>query len=209
LRHLIRRIRKRWPAIKILVRGDSHYGNGAVLDALEDMACDYILGFSINEKLKAIAEPWREQCRRRKSDRQKLRRFHSSAYRAKRWRQNRKVIARIEATAAGTDARIIVTNIQGRGKTLYEKVYCARGAAENLIKDWKLYTRADKTACHRWPANQFRVRPGRHGSYPCRLDRPHSCTSAPTGCCMACAGRRLESDRFWWNHQKRESASTS
>ena len=57
----------------------------------------------------------------------------------------------------GSDARFIVTNLEGRSKHLYEKVYCARGAAENLIKDFKLYTRADKTACHRWQANQFRL----------------------------------------------------
>ena len=28
---------------------------------------------------------------------------------------------------------------------------------ENLIKDLKLYTRSDKTACTRWQANQFRL----------------------------------------------------
>ena len=57
----------------------------------------------------------------------------------------------------GTDARLIVTNLPGRGKILYEKAYCARGAMENLIKDNKLYTRADKTASNRWQANQFRL----------------------------------------------------
>ena len=57
----------------------------------------------------------------------------------------------------GTDVRFIVTNLEGRGKTLYEKVYCRRGAAENLIKDMKLTTRSDKTACSRWQANQFRL----------------------------------------------------
>ena len=55
------------------------------------------------------------------------------------------------------DARFIVTNLEGRGKTLYEKVFCARGAAENLIKDMKRFTRSDKTACSRWQANQFRL----------------------------------------------------
>jgi len=48
-------------------------------------------------------------------------------------------------------------NLEGHGKHLCEKVYCKRGAAENLIKDWKLGLRADKTACHRWEANQFRL----------------------------------------------------
>ena len=57
----------------------------------------------------------------------------------------------------GTDVRFVVTNLIGRAKHLYEKVYCARGIAENLIKDFKLHTRADKTACHRWQANQMRL----------------------------------------------------
>jgi hypothetical protein len=43
----------------------------------------------------------------------------------------REVIARVEATEMGTDARFIVTNLTGRGKVLYEKVYCARGRMEN------------------------------------------------------------------------------
>ena len=73
------------------------------------------------------------------------------------WSHNEKVIARVEATALGTDARFVVTNLPGRAKILYEKVYCARGRMENLIKDMKLYTRSDKTACSRWEANQFRL----------------------------------------------------
>ena len=40
---------------------------------------------------------------------------------------------------------------------LYEKIYCARGRMENLIKNMKLYTRSDRTSCHRWEANQFRL----------------------------------------------------
>jgi len=117
------------------------------------------LGFAINAKLKAISQPWREQCRRRRRvpERATVRRFHTFTYHGARWSRAHKVVARIEATAGGTDARFIVTSLRGRGKHLYEKVYCARGAAENLIKDLKLYTRADKTACHRWQANQFRL----------------------------------------------------
>jgi hypothetical protein len=67
------------------------------------------------------------------------------------------VNARVEATSLGTDARFVVTNLPGRGKHLYEKVYCQRGRAENLIKDMKFATRSDKTACWRWQANQFRL----------------------------------------------------
>jgi len=67
------------------------------------------------------------------------------------------VIARVEATQQGSDVRYIVTNLTGRGKHLYEKIYCARGKMENLIKEHKLYTKSDRTSCHRWQANQFRL----------------------------------------------------
>jgi hypothetical protein len=158
LRHLIRRIRKHWPRVRILVRGDSHYLSPETLDFLQASDCDYILGLAINETLKQTAAPWLAQCDvRRCPSRHKVRRFHQFQYAAGSWSQTQKVIARIEATDLGTDARFIVTNLPGRGKMLYEKLYCQRGAAENLIKDMKRTLRSDKTACSRWEANQFRL----------------------------------------------------
>ncbi|MCR4301865.1 MAG: IS1380 family transposase [Sulfuricaulis sp.] len=158
LRHVIRRIRKHWPKVAILVRGDSHYCSPETLDVLEEMRCDYILGLAINTTLKEIAAPWLVQCDMRRDPRvRKVRRFHQFRYAAGSWGRAHKVIARIEATDLGSDARFIVTNLEGRAKTLYEKVYCQRGTAENLIKDMKRATRSDKTACSRWQANQFRL----------------------------------------------------
>lgn len=158
LRSVIRRIRRHWPRVRILIRGDSHYCAPEVLDLMHQLRCDYILGLAINARLDTLAKPWRERCRmRRRPDQTRMRRFHSFTYQAGSWRRPQKVIARIEATLSGTDSRFIVTNLQGRGKHLYEKVYCDRGQMENLIKDIKLYTRSDKTACSRWQANQFRL----------------------------------------------------
>ena len=158
LRHVIARIRKHWPHVEILVRGDSHYCSEPALALLEAMRCDYIIGFAINSKLLEIAAPWREQCDMRRSRmKPTVRRFHQLPYKAREWSRSRKLVARVEATDMGTDVRFIVTNLEGRGKTLYEKVFCARGAAENLIKDMKRCTRSDKTACSRWEANQFRL----------------------------------------------------
>lgn len=158
LRHVIRRIRKHWSRVAILVRGDSHYCSEPALALLEDMDCDYIIGFAINSKLLEIAAPWREQCDWRRSKfKPTVRRFHQLPYRAREWSRSRKLVARVEASALGTDVRFIVTSLEGRGKTLYEKVFCARGTCENLIKDMKRFTRSDKTACSRWQANQFRL----------------------------------------------------
>jgi len=158
LRHVIGRIRMRWPKVKILIRGDSHYCGEPVIALLKRLGCDYILGLAINNRLAAMAAPWKQLCDRLRSTwRPKVRRFHQFQYAAESWSEERKVIARVEATDTGTDVRFIVTNLEGRGKVLYEKVYCARGSMENLIKDMKLYTRSDKTACSRWQANQFRL----------------------------------------------------
>jgi hypothetical protein len=129
-----------------------------VLDLLRRLKCDYSLGLPVNATLALMAQPWLEQCRWRwKPALTKVRRFHQFQYAAGSWSHHEKVIARVEATALGTDARFVVTNLCGRAKILYEKIYCARGRMENLIKDMKLYTRSDKTACSRWQANQFRL----------------------------------------------------
>ncbi len=42
-------------------------------------------------------------------------------------------------------------------KALYEKLYCAHGQAENLIKAHKLHLASDRTSCHKATANQFRI----------------------------------------------------
>ena len=156
--HVIHRIRRHWPNVRILIRGDSHFCAPEVLNLLRRLRCDYILGLSINPKLTALARPWQEQCENKlKPSRPKVRRFHQFTYKAGSWAAPEKVIARVEATKLGKDTRFVVTNLPGRVKILYEKVYCARGSMENLIKDMKLYTRSDKTACSRWQANQFRL----------------------------------------------------
>jgi hypothetical protein len=159
LRHIIRRIRHHWPRVEIAVRGDGHYGTPEVMDLLEDRGCGYILGLPGNARLSEIGQPWCEDAavRRVRSHKDKVRRFFQTGYQAKSWSRERRVIARVEATARGTDVRFVVTNLPGRGKLLYEKVYCARGRMENMIKDHKLYTKSDRTSCHRWEANQFRL----------------------------------------------------
>jgi hypothetical protein len=86
LAHVIHRIRRRWPQVAILMRGDGHYCAPEVLDLLRQKRCDYILGLSRNKTLDALAEPWREQCRWRwKPGIGKVRRFHQVQYAAESW----------------------------------------------------------------------------------------------------------------------------
>ena len=159
LRHVIRRIRRNWPRVKIMVRGDSHYCAPQVLDLLDKEVCHFSLGLSINKKLKALAAAWCEDVAMRRAISKKpvVRRYFQTSYQAGSWSKPVKVIARVEATEKGVDVRFVVTDLPGRAKNHYEKVYCRRGRMENMIKDYKLYTRADRTSCHRWEANQFRL----------------------------------------------------
>ena len=159
LQHVIRRIRHSWPRVQITVRGDGHYGTPEVMDLLEEQGCGYILGLPTNARLKLIGQPWCEDAavRRALSGRDKVRRFFQAGYRAKSGSRERRIAARVEATSKGADIRFIVSNLPGPAKVLYEKIYCARGRMENMIKDHKLYTKSDRTSCHRWEANQFRL----------------------------------------------------
>ena len=159
LRHVIGRIRRHWPRVEIAVRGDGHYGTPEVMDLLEDQGHGYIPGLPGNARLSEIGQPWCEDAalRRVQSGKDKVRRFFQTGYQAKSWSRERKVVARVEATARGTDVRFVVTNLPGRAKLLYERVCCARGRMENMLKEHKLYTKSDRTSCHRWEANQFRL----------------------------------------------------
>ena len=95
--------------------------------------------------------------RRARLGKDKVRHFFHTGYRARSWSRERTVIARVEATSKGADIRFIVTNLSARAKVLCEKLYYARGRMENMIKEHKLYTKSDRTSCHRWEANQFRL----------------------------------------------------
>ena len=45
----------------------------------------------------------------------------------------------------------------GRSEARYEKIYCARGQAENYIKSWKRHLASDRTSCSKANANQMRL----------------------------------------------------
>ena len=57
----------------------------------------------------------------------------------------------------GFDARYIVTSLRGQPRHLYEAVYCARGQAENRIKQHNGQLASDRTSCQSPLANQFRL----------------------------------------------------
>ena len=139
LRHVIRRIRARWPKVDILVRGDSHYGRPEAMSWCERNRVGYVFGLAGNKVLLRRVAGLAEEAAlgRVEGEAAKVRRFGEFAYAAKTWNTERRVIARVEASDKGADSRFVVTNLAGTPRWLYEAVYCARGQAENLVKAHK------------------------------------------------------------------------
>ena len=65
--------------------------------------------------------------------------------------------ARVEPGARSFKARYIVTPLSGDPRHHFEAIYCARGQAENLIKQQRGQLDSDRTSCQSLIANQFRV----------------------------------------------------
>jgi hypothetical protein len=160
LKHVIKRIRRHWPKVQILVRGDSHYGRDEAMEWCEETpGVDYVFGFGGNEVLHAVTREAADAIavQRARSGQDKLRSFMAFRYGAKNWDKERRFVARIEATPKGLDVRYVVTSLKVGAKHLYETLYCARGNAENLIKLHKSQLASDRTSCRDPKANQFRL----------------------------------------------------
>jgi hypothetical protein len=159
LRHVVRAIRARWPAVEILIRGDSHYSRPEAMSWLERNRVGYVFGLAGNKVLLArVADLVDEAAVSRVAgEAVKVRRYGEFRYAAGSWPVERQVVARVEASPQGSDSRFIVTNLAGAPRWLYEDVYCARGQAENLIKAHKLHLASDRTSCSKATANQFRL----------------------------------------------------
>jgi hypothetical protein len=160
LRRLVHRIRMHWPRTRITFRGDSHHGRKEAMEWCDQNGIFHMFGLGPNKVLAEQIFPKLDAACVRRAIRRldKVRAFARTRYAAKSWSRARRVVARIEVTQKGADVRYIVTNLkQGSAKHLHEKVYCARGQAENLIKRHKSQLASDRTSCRSPLANQMRL----------------------------------------------------
>ena len=85
-------------------------------------------------------------------------RFSSTRYQAGTWSRCRRVVITVAVAAQGVNSRFVVTNLeQARTKGLSQQISWARGPAANEIKDHQLSLQSDRTAGHRFEANQLRL----------------------------------------------------
>ncbi len=158
LRRIVKRLRSQWPDVRIIVRADGGFAIPELYEFCEEEHLDYVIGFQGTAPLKMLNEKNLEQAREeyRKTN-TKVRTFDSTYYRAASWKVERRVIMKTEVSAEGENQRFVVTNLTGSAGEVYD-FYAMRGEMENqMIKELKLDTRADRLSCHRFSANQFRL----------------------------------------------------
>lgn len=155
---LTKRLQRAWPQVRIIFRGDSGFCRHQMLSWCERHGVSYIVGIAKNERLNALtAQPRAALAEAYAQTGSKQRTFAEFSYGAHSWHTERRVIARLEHSDKGDNPRYIVTNLSGEAQVLYEELYCARGEMENRIKETQLGLFADRTSCHYFAANQFRV----------------------------------------------------
>lgn len=156
---LVKRFRAVWPDVKIIVRADSGFCRWKMLRWCEKHGVFYIVGLAKNSRLKEMAKPFVEQAEAqfKATDQTKQRIFSAIEYAAYTWDKQRRVIVKAEHLPQGPNLRFVVTNLQGEPQPLYDQTYCKRGECENRIKEQQLGLFADRTSCHEFAANQFRV----------------------------------------------------
>jgi len=164
MERIIGHIRRRWPKVRIILRGDSGFAREALMAWCEANAVDYLFGLQGNVRLEAeIAAELDQAKAASEADGGKPKRaFKAFTYRPhkKAWSRARRVVGKAEWTQGEANPRFVVTALadeQWPAQRLYEELYCARGEMENRIKECQLDLFADRTSAATLRANQLRL----------------------------------------------------
>ena len=156
---IARRLRQAWPKVRLIVRGDSGFCRPKALRRFEAWGIDYVVGLQKNSALLervAIAEHALAEQHQAADRKQRL--IGEFTYAAQSWDRERRVIARLEYSDQGFNPRFVVTSLKFRGaESLYEDLYCARGEAENRIKEAQIDLFGRRGSCRDFAANQLRL----------------------------------------------------
>jgi hypothetical protein len=159
---IVARLRARWPRVRIVLRADSGFAREELMAWCEANRVEYVLGLARNSRLLeelAIDLAWAES--EHQETGKPARRFKDFFYATRdSWSRRRRVIGKAEHLAKGANPRFVITSLKRQvidGRTLYEKVYCARGDMENRIKECQLDLFADRTSTTTMAANQLRL----------------------------------------------------
>ena len=158
LKLLVERLRQDWPKTRIIFRGDSGFCRWRLLRWCERHDVGYVVGLARNQVLERKAARFMKAAENAyQRTGRKQRRFHEFRYAAQSWNRQRRIIVKAERLPEGPNCRFVITNLDESPTQIYDGRYTARGDMENRIKEQQLDLFADRTSCHRFAANQFRL----------------------------------------------------
>jgi hypothetical protein len=156
---VLRKLRQAWPQTRLIVRADSGFQGEDLCRLCEDEGVEYVIGVARNPRLEAeiawlmtAAHDLHEL-----SSNPSVQLFSEFHYQAGPWRRTRRVVGKAEVTPEGENRRFVVHNLRDGSPEGVYKFYAQRGEMENRIKELKLAIKVDRTSCHRFLANAFRV----------------------------------------------------
>jgi hypothetical protein len=149
LKRIVGQIRRRWPRVRIIIRGDSGFCREPLMRWCEEQGVGYVLGLARNSRVvRALGRQMHEAKQAHRHTGKPARRFRDFTYRTRRtWSRSRRVIGKAEYLPKGPNPRFVVTNLPTRragARRVYEQLYCARGDMENRIKEQQLGLFADR-----------------------------------------------------------------
>ena len=119
LRHILPPLRRRFPHTPIFLRGDAGMATPAVEAKLEAEGVYYVLGIGTNRVFKARVAPLVAKAQARYERRGRPVHIRTSfRHRAKTWPHHRRILVKVDVTAAGLNVRFMVTNRRGRAANL-------------------------------------------------------------------------------------------
>jgi hypothetical protein len=162
LDRIVKRIREVWPAVQIVIRGDSGFCREHILRWCEDNQVDYVIGLAKNTRLTKILGKEMHTAKELFEQTGKAARvFKDFTYRTqKSWSRERRVVGKAEHLEKGSNPRFVVTSLSAdefSAQNVYEVEYCGRGNMENRIKEQQRFLFADRTSCQTLRANQLRL----------------------------------------------------
>lgn len=162
MERIVAQIRKRWPQVEMILRGDGGFCREALMSWCEDNGVSYVFGLAKNKRLvKVIGKQLHEAQLQFETSQQSARVFTEFAYQTRKsWKRERRVVAKAEHLEKGANPRFVVTSLsaeQFSTAELYEELYCARGEMENRIKEQQLALFADRTSTELMRSNQLRL----------------------------------------------------
>ncbi len=152
---IVRHIRERWPRVRILLRGDSGFAREGLMAWCEANRVDYLFGLARNSRLVDriyVDLAWAGEEAERTG--RPARRFADFRWTTRdSWSRRRRVVAKAEWMPGrgenGANPRFVVTSLASGdldARTLYERVYCARGDMENRAT-WKTGSKNASSTC--------------------------------------------------------------